>query len=130
MSGRITSFFRELVAPISMFLVISGSILMVFGCIWIFFKDFATNTSSPVYFLSTVGEWNWYVLAAGVIVFGFGLYYLYSFMSKRHFVLKELKTNKRSELLKKHSELKSKVKRLPKKYQKMLQEKEEEMHIE
>ncbi|MEM4257650.1 MAG: hypothetical protein QXL17_00660 [Candidatus Thermoplasmatota archaeon] len=130
MSGKISSFLRELVAPFSIFFVILGIIFMVFGIIWIFFKDLATNTSSPVYFLSSVGEWNWYVLAGGVLLFGIGLYYLYSFLSKRHFVLKELKTNKRSELLKRHAELKAKVKRLPKKYQRMLAEKEEELQIE
>ena len=44
-------------------------------------------------------------------------------------LLDELRTNKRSELLKKHSELKNIVKHLPKKYQKLLKDKEEELSI-
>jgi hypothetical protein len=44
-------------------------------------------------------------------------------------VLEELNTNKRSEFLKKHVEIKQKIKNLPSKYQKMLKEKEEELQI-
>jgi hypothetical protein len=43
--------------------------------------------------------------------------------------LDELATNKRSELLKMHSELKQTAKKLPSKYKKMLKEKEEEFKI-
>ena len=130
MSGKITNFLRELVAPLSILLIIGGTILMFIGIVWILVRSLAEEISSPLHFIMTLGEWNWYVLVAGLIIFGFGLYYFYSFMTKRHFVLKELKTNKRSELLKKHSELKATVKRLPKKYQKMLMDKEDELHID
>jgi hypothetical protein len=57
------------------------------------------------------------------------VYYLYSYITKRKYVLDELKTDKRSEILKKRSKLESTVKKLPSKYQKMLTEKEEEFNI-
>jgi hypothetical protein len=65
----------------------------------------------------------------GLIVFGIGFYYLYSFLKKSRFVLKELRTNKRSEIQGKHNELRRTVKHLPKKYQKMLEDKENELNI-
>jgi hypothetical protein len=43
--------------------------------------------------------------------------------------LEELATNKRSELLKMHSELKLTAKKLPSKYRNMLKEKEKEFKI-
>ena len=74
--------------------------------------------------------WSPYILVVGFIIFTwFGVYYLYSYLMNRKFVLEELKTNKRSEFLKKHVEVKLKVKHLPSKYQKMLKEKEEELKI-
>ena len=130
MSGKIVSFLRELVAPLSILLIIGGIILMFIGSVWYWMKDFANSAGSPLHFVISWGEWNAYVLVAGLIIFGIGLYYLYSYLKKRHFVLKELKTNKRSELLKKDGELKVTVKRLPKKYQQMLQDKEDELHID
>jgi hypothetical protein len=50
-------------------------------------------------------------------------------MNKRKFLLDELKTDKRSEILKKRSKLEATVKHLPSKYQRMLSEKEEEFNI-
>ena len=43
--------------------------------------------------------------------------------------LEELRTNKRSEIIKMHAELKSVVKHLPSKYRKMLKDKEKELSI-
>jgi hypothetical protein len=130
MSGKIVSFLRELVAPLSILLIIGGIILMCIGIVWYWVRSLADSTSSPLHFIINFGEWNAYVLVGGFILFGVGLYYFYSYMKKRHFLLKEMKTNKRSELLKKDSELKVTVKRLPKKYQKMLRDKEDELHID
>jgi len=64
-----------------------------------------------------------------LILLGIGVYYLYSFFTKRKFVLNELKTDKRSEILKMRTKLETMVKHLPSKYQKMLSEKEEEFNI-
>ena len=74
-------------------------------------------------------DWSLYLLIIGFIVFAAGVWYLYSYNHRKNFILKELKTNKRSELLKNHTELKNTVRHLPSKYQKMLKDKEEEFNI-
>ena len=80
-------------------------------------------------FIKNLGDWNFYLVIIGLIVFAFGAYYLYIYLKNRKFVLEELQTNKRSELLKKHVELKDTVRHLPSKYRKMLKEKETELRI-
>ena len=99
------------------------------GAFWYWARDLINNTSSLFNFVISFGEWNAYILIFGLVVLGIGLYYVYSFLKKRKFVLDEIKTDKRSEILKKHRELASAVKHLPSKYQKMLEEKEEELNI-
>ena len=74
-------------------------------------------------------DWSFYILAFGFIVFVIGVYYLYVYLKNRKFILKELETNKRSELTKRHAELKTTVKHMPSKYQKMLKEKERELRL-
>ena len=74
-------------------------------------------------------DWSLYIIIIGFIMFGIGIYYLYSYFNNRKFVMQELKTNKRSEFLKKHVEVKQKVKHLPSKYHKMLKEKEKDLQI-
>ena len=74
-------------------------------------------------------QWNAFVLIGGLIIFGIGTYYLYSYQMNRAFVLEEITTNKRSEFLKKHKELKVRIKHLPSKYQKMVEDKEKELKI-
>lgn len=128
MGGRITEFIREFVLVFSIITVIVGFIFLLLGVLWYSFNDIVRGNASLT-FISDLGEWNAYLLVVGLIIFLIGLYYLYSFLKNKKFVLEELRTNKRSELLKKHKELKSIVKRLPKKYQKMLNEKEEELRI-
>jgi len=100
------------------------------GVVYLFFISIAEPTNSLLHFIKDpIGIWNDYILVAGLIIFGIGVYYLYSYLSKRKYVLDELKTDKRSEILKKRSKLESTVKKLPSKYQKMLSEKEEEFDI-
>jgi hypothetical protein len=124
--GKITNFLRELVFPFSLILTIIGIILIIFGTIYFWAKFLI---SEPLSFINRIGEWNAYILVAGLIIFGIGVYYLYSFLKKSRFVAKELKTNKRSEIMAKHNELRRTVKHLPSKYQKMLQAKEDELNI-
>jgi hypothetical protein len=76
-----------------------------------------------------LADWNAYVLIAGFVILIAGVWYLYSYIKHRRFVLKEIKTNKRSELLKKHGELEDTVKHLPSKYKKMVDEKAEELRV-
>lgn len=128
MAGRISGFLREYVLILSIIITIIGFILLFMGVLWYWVRDVIVGNSALA-FISDLGDWNAYILVAGLIVFFIGIYYLYSFLKNRKFVLKELRTNKRSELLKKHKELRSVVKHLPTKYQKMVQEKEDELGI-
>jgi hypothetical protein len=127
MSGKITGFLREYVFILSIIFTILGAIVLFIGVTGTWFQDIPKNIFG---FSKEVLGWSPYILVLGFVVFGwFGVYYLYSYLKNSKFVLKELKTNKRSEFLKKHSEVKIKVKHLPSKFQKMLKEKEEELNI-
>jgi hypothetical protein len=96
----------------------------------IFYYAFQGITkNAPLTFIFELHDWNAYILVGGLIIFGTGLYYIYSYLKKRKFLLKELKTDKRSEILKKRNELKNTAKHLPSKYQRMLTDKEDELGI-
>lgn len=127
MSRKITNFLREYIFIFSIITAIIGIFVLFMGVIWYFFKDLQFGVYTDM--IHTAGEWNFYILFMGFIIFGIGIYYLYSYFQNRKFVLEELNTNKRSEFLKKHVEIKQRIKNLPSKYQKMLKEKEEELQI-
>ena len=127
MAGRITGLLREYVFGLSIILIIIGFILFFMGIIWYFLNDIELGFYTDI--ITQLGHGNAYIFIIGLIIFGTGVYYLYSYLKNRKFALEELKTNKRSEFLKKHSELKEKVKHLPSKYQKWLKEKEKELRI-
>lgn len=129
MSGRIVGFLREYILLLSILIMIPGTIFIFMGVVYLFFKNITEPTNSLLHFINVIGVWNDYILVAGLILFGIGIYYLYSYLSKRKFVIDELKTDKRSEILKKRSKLETTVKHLPKKYQQILAEKEEEFNI-
>ncbi|HWR27717.1 MAG TPA: hypothetical protein VN377_04685 [Candidatus Thermoplasmatota archaeon] len=129
MAGRITGFLREYVLALSILTIIPGIVFIIMGAIFLFFNSIGEPANSLLHFIFVLGVWNDYILIAGLIIFGIGVYYLYSYITKRKYVLDELKTDKRSEILKKRSKLESTVKHLPSKYQKMLSDKEEECNI-
>ncbi len=130
MSGRITGFLREYVVALSILIIIPALIFIFMGVVYLFFMDIAEPLDSPLHFIKDPFDiWNDYILIAGLIILGIGVYYLYSYFTKRKLLLNELKTDKRSELLKMRSKLESTVKHLPSKYQQMLTEKEEEFNI-
>jgi amino acid transporter len=130
MSGRITGFLREYILGLSILTIIPGVVFIFMGVVYLFFISIAEPTNSLLHFIKEpLGVWNDYILVAGLIIFGIGVYYLYSYLNKRKFVLDELKTDKRSEILKKRSKLEATVKHLPSRYQRMLSEKEEEFNI-
>ena len=129
MSGRITGFLREYILGLSILTIIPGVVFIFMGVVFVFFNKIAEPTNSLLHFIYVIDVWNDYILIAGLIIFGIGVYYLYSYMNKRKFLLDELKTDKRSEILKKRSKLEATVKHLPSKYQRMLSEKEEEFNI-
>jgi len=125
MAGKITNFFRETQFIFSIILTILGFIILFVGASGFWYPDFWNTINLSDEFL----EWSLYLLIIGFIVFAAGVWYLYNFLKNRKFILDELKTNKRSELLKKHAELKSTVRHMPSKYRKMLKNKEEELKI-
>ena len=130
MSGRIIGFLREYILGLSILTMIPGLVFIFMGVVYLFFISIAEPTNSLLHFIKDpLGVWNDYILVAGLIIFGIGVYYLYSYLNKRKFLLDELKTDKRSEILKKRSKLEATVKHLPSKYQRMLSEKEEEFNI-
>ena len=124
--GKITNFLREIVYPSSIILTIIGVIILVMELLYYGFATFTRQSLPSIY---NLGWWNAYILVLGLIVFGIGFYYLYSYLKKSRFVKKELKTNKRSEIQGKRNELHRTVKHLPKKYMKMLEDKENELNI-
>ena len=129
MSGRIVRFLREYVLALSILLVIAGIVGIFMGVVFLFFNSVGEPANSPLHFIYNLDVWNDYILIAGLIIFGIGVYYLYSYFTKRKFVINELKTDKRSEILKMRSKLETTVKHLPSRYQRMLSEKEEEFNI-
>ena len=133
MAGRITGFLREYVFGLSIIIMIVGIVVLFMGVIHYGFRDSDGNLTIQLgpytNIIDTLGDGNAYFLAIGLIVFGIGVYYLYSYLKNRKFVLEELRTNKRSEFLKRHNEVKDKVRHLPSKYKKMLKEKEDELRI-
>ncbi len=126
MSGKITGFFREYVFGLSIIAIVVGLPILFIGVLGMWFGDVAKDLLNLT---DDAIAWGLYVLIIGLIVFGMGIYYLYGFIVKKKFVLEELQTNKRSELLKRHSELKEAVRHLPSKYKEMVKEKEKELRI-
>ena len=126
MAGKIKNFLREFQLIFSIILTIIGIILLFLSATGIWYNDIPQD-----WFGLTEGFFAWcpYLLVIGFIVFGAGVYYLYVFLNNRKFLLEEIKTNKRSEFVKRHGELKTKVKHLPTKYQIMLKDKENELKI-
>jgi hypothetical protein len=132
MAGRIVGFLREYIFGISILTMIPGLVFIFMGVIYYGFRDSITPSTSALHFIYKPfgnGDFNAYFLIAGLIIFGIGVYYLYSYLTKRKFVIDELRTAKRSEVLKKRNKLEITVKHLPRKYQRMLSEKEEEFNI-
>jgi len=125
---KITALLREYVVGLSIIIMICGFVLLIMGVLWYWFSDAVTENGS-LQFIRDLGDWNAYLLVGGLIIFGIGLYYIYSYITNKKFVLEEIKTNKRSEFLKKHKELKGTVKHLPSKYQKMVKDKEKELKV-
>jgi len=126
MAGKITEFLREVKLPLSSILTILGIFVILIAASGMWIKDLLNNIFA---FYSNYTEWSLYLLIFGFICLGFGIWYLYSFLKDRKFILEELETKKRSEFLKKHSELKVVVKHMPSKYRKMVKEKEDELNV-
>jgi hypothetical protein len=129
MAGRIIGFLREYILALSILTIIPGIVFIFMGAVFLFFNSIGEPGNSLLHFIYVLDVWNDYILVAGLIILGIGVYYLYSYITKRKYVLDELKNDKRSEILKKRSKLESTVKKLPSKYQRMLSDKEDEFNI-
>ena len=124
MIEKVIRFFREFQLFFSIILTILGILGLLLGLAFFGFyyiKELLIPTIDK--------EWMLYILIIGFIVFITGIWYLYNYFKNKKFIKEELKTNKRSELLKKHSELINIVRHMPSKYQKKLREKEDELNI-
>lgn len=126
MSGKIAGFFREYIFGLSIVTMVVGLLVLFIGILGTWF---AGDAQDLLNITKEVTDWCPYVLIIGLIVFGAGLYYLYSFIKNKNFVLEEIETNKRSEFVKRHGDLKDSVRYLPSKYKEMLKEKEKELKI-
>jgi len=126
MKEKITGFLRENIFILSLLTILLGIIILIIGLLGILFQDEIKNM---ITFMNDIITWCPYILVIGLIVFGTGVYYLYMYISKKNFVIKEIETNKRSEFIRKHAELKDYVKYLPSKYRAMLKQKEKELKI-
>lgn len=124
MAGRIVRFFREFQLIFSIILIIIGFLGLLFGLAFFDIDYFAM-----MLFPNIEKEWWIYILIICFFVFIAGIWYLFNYYKNKKFIIDELKTNKRSEILKKHSELINIVRHMPSKYQKMLKEKEKELNI-
>ena len=125
MAGKIKNFLKEFQLIFSIILTILGIVFLLIGALGVWYENILKDTFN---FPDFSGGYV-YVLIIGFIIFGTGVYYLYVFLKNRKFLMEEIETNKRSEFIKRHGELKTKVKHLPTKYQKMLREKEDELKI-
>lgn len=126
MANMLGRLWKEYIFGISIVLSIVGLITLVFGILGTFFKDVLKS------FLAvdeTILAWSLYVLIIGAVVTLIGVYYLYTFLKNKRFLLTELETNKRSEFMKNHAELKTAARHLPSKYQHLFSEKEKELRI-
>ncbi|HEC89992.1 MAG: hypothetical protein DRN12_01230 [Thermoplasmata archaeon] len=126
MNINISAVFREYIFPLSIVTTIVGLIVFIPGLLGVILPDIAEGVLHiPRDFI----PWSLYLLIIGFFILITGVWYLYSYIKNKNFILKELETNKRSEFIKKKAELHNAVKHLPSKYKVMLKEKEAEFRI-
>ncbi len=133
MANKITDFLRNQVFILSVIITIISLVLVFMGVIWYGLRDPLTADEIPLGFytktIQDLGEWNFYILVVGLILLMIGVYYIWRYHKNKKFLLEELKTNKRSELIKSRHELEVTARHLPSKYDKMLKEKLKELKI-
>lgn len=125
MSGKISKILREYIFGLSILAIILGFIVLIIGMLGIWMPDALNflNLSDDIL------SWFPYILLLGILILLTGIFYLYSFMKNKRFLMEEIDTKRRSDFIKKHQELKNAVRYLPSKYQDMLKEKEKELKI-
>ncbi len=126
MKINISAVLREYIFPLSIVTTIIGGILFILGLLGVLLPDILEGTLQlPRDFI----PWTPYLLIIGFFILITGVWYLYSYIKNKNFILKEIETNKRSEFIKKRLELHNAAKHLPSKYQIMIREKEAELRI-
>ncbi len=126
MTNVIARMWKEYTMGVSIILLIIGLIVLVFGVLGMWFGDILTDM---VNIHPDVLDWSFYILIVGAVLTFAGIYYLYVFLKNKRFLLDKIETNKRSEFMKVHAELKKASRNLPSKYQDMLAEKEKQLRI-
>ena len=124
---KIWKVWREVRFPVSLFVLALGIILFISGLVWMFWREAELGPISDL--AKFFGGWNYYLLVIGIVLIPIGGWYSYDYIKKKRFLLEELKTDRKSELVKKKGELESVVKALPKRYERMLREKEEKLGL-
>ncbi len=126
MKRKITALLREYVFPLSIITTIFGGVIFILGLLGVLAGGFLEDVMGlPREFL----PWTPYLLITGFFILITGIWYLYSYLKNKKFLLRELETNKRSEFIKKRLELHEAAKHLPSRYKDMLREKEVELRI-
>ncbi|MBS3749414.1 MAG: DUF3198 domain-containing protein [Candidatus Thermoplasmatota archaeon] len=126
MANMLGKMFKEYIFGISIVVLVIGVVVLLFGVLGMWLPEFLMDMFS---LNEDILAWSLYILILGVVLTLFGVYYLYEFIKNKRFLLDELRTNKRSEFMKTHAELKKAARHLPSKYQKMLAEKEKELRV-
>lgn len=118
---------REIRFPVSLILTVLGFVFLLSSVIWIFLRENNLGVLSKL--ARFFGDWNYYLIVIGVIFFAAGIWYTYDYVKKKKFLLEEIKTDRKSELVKNKAKLEKIAKTLPKRYERMLIEKEEELGL-
>ena len=123
---KISQLLREYILGLSIIIAIIGAIILIFGALGILASDTLKNSMG---FEDAFLSWSPYILGLGIIILLVGVYYLYEFLKNKRFLMSEINTNKRSEFVKRHTDLKKAARNLPSKYQDILTEKEKELKV-
>jgi hypothetical protein len=126
MFEKIGKILRELTLGISILLVILGVIVLMLGVLGTWWNQILIDVSG---ISEELLVWSPYVMILGLIVLAFGIWYLYSYFNNKRIVTEGLQTNKRSEFMKKHAEIKKAARRLPSRFLQQLEEKEKQFRM-
>ncbi|HDI23722.1 MAG TPA: DUF3198 domain-containing protein [Thermoplasmatales archaeon] len=124
---RCLKIWREIRFPLSLLIFVLGIIFFISSIAWLFFRE--TNLSLISDLSRFFGDWNYYLIVVGIVLLFVGGWYSYDYIKKKRYLLEEIKTDRKSEFVKKKAELEAIVKSLPKKYERMLREKEEKLGL-
>ncbi len=126
MANIIGKIWKEYIFGLSIVMLVVGLIVLIFGILGMWFDDVLINNLAMN---QDVLSWSLYILIIGLILTLAGVFYLYDFQKNKRFLLEEIETNKRSEFMKNHIELKNAARHLPSKYQEMVSKKEKELRV-